>query len=231
MYPMLEECPELAKACPVLNEMLRTGVTLSPTGDRVPMTSGIIPLYAEALYKAILKFSPAVVVEIGMAFGVSTLAILSALKENNPAAKLISIDPEQSKDWKDCGRHAVARAGLADQHIMIENFDYLTLPTLCEKKLLIDFAYIDGWHTFDYTLLDWWYIDKMLKVGGIVGFNDCGWPAVEKVIKFVLSHRNYKEISVGLPMVKWDQAPQRCEDRYFIKVDNTEPRWDFFAEF
>lgn len=32
-----------------------------------------------------------------------------------------------------------------------------------------------GWHTFDHTLLAWWYVDKMLPAGGIVGFNDCDW--------------------------------------------------------
>ena len=202
----------------------------------MPTTAGIFPLYANALYNTVLKFSPTIVVEIGMAFGVATLAILSALQKSNPAAKLVSIDPEQSKDWKNCGLHAVSRAGLADQHIMIENFDYLALPILLEKKLPVDFAYIDGWHTFDYTLLDWFYIDKMLNVGGIVAFNDSSWPAIEKVMRFVLSHRKYKEISVGLPTVFFDggdpsSKPYRNEDRYFIKMEAGEPNFDFFAEF
>jgi len=43
---------------------------------------------------------------------------------------------------------------------MHEDFDFKVLPRLLESGKKIDFAYIDGWHTFDYTLLDWCYIDR-----------------------------------------------------------------------
>jgi hypothetical protein len=113
----------------------------------------------------------------------------------------------------------------------MEDYDYFALPELLRRKLPVDFAYIDGWHTFDYTLLDFFYLDKMLKVGGIVAFNDCSWPAVEKAMRFVTSHRQYREISVGLPQVFFEGCPYRNEDRYFIKLEAGEPKWDFFAEF
>ena len=110
------------------------------------------------------------------------------------------------------------------------------------------FAYIDGWHTFDYCLLDWWYIDKMLDTDGIVGFNDCGFPAVDKVIRFLLSHRQYREINVGLPVTHNGNGhrftfrtlsrlahnrhpPPRLEDRYFQKITSAEPAWNFFSPF
>jgi predicted O-methyltransferase YrrM len=164
-----------------------------------------------------------------MAFGISSLAILTAMRDIDHAGKLITIDPHQSTHWSNCGRAAVDRAGLANRHEIIEDFDYLALPRLLESSLKIQFAYIDGWHTFDYTLLDWWYIDKMLSVGGIVAFNDCGFPAVEKVIQFALTHRSYSELDVGLPpKVK---NGRRTEDRYFKKTASTEPAWNFFAPF
>ena len=53
--------------------------------------------------------------------------------------------------------------------------------------LHLESAAVDGWHTFDYALLDFWYADKMLDVNGVVGFNDCGWRAVSKAIGFVLT--------------------------------------------
>jgi len=40
----------------------------------------------------------------------------------------------------------------------------------------IDFAFIDGAHTFDHVLVDFFYIDRMLNVGGIVAFDDVGFP-------------------------------------------------------
>jgi predicted O-methyltransferase YrrM len=193
------------------------------------MISNISQTFADALYETVLKNRPAVSLEVGMAFGVSSLAILAALRDIGQAGKLITIDPHQSTDWKSCGPTAISRAGLSDRHELIEAFDYIVLPRLLDSSLKIDFAYIDGWHTFDYALLDWWYVDKMLSVGGIVGFNDCGFPAVEKVIQFVLTHRSYTELDVGLqPILKYGR---RAEDRYFRKTGSDEPAWNFFAPF
>jgi predicted O-methyltransferase YrrM len=238
----------LLERCSILKDMMDSQIACSQSGEQIPIHSSIPPAYAEALYETVLRADPAIVVEVGMAFGASSLAILSALRDGNRDGRLISIDPTQSSDWKGCGLAAIARAGLEKRHELIEDYDYNALPRLLAAGLKIDFAYIDGWHTFDYALVDWWYVDKMLTVDGIVGFNDCSWPAVDKIIKFVLSHRKYHEIDVGLPvtLAGWDHKREllrrltfgrkkewyrRWEDRYLKKSANWEPKWDFFAPF
>jgi predicted O-methyltransferase YrrM len=220
---------DLLARCPTLKEMLETRLAHTADGTRIAIISNISQAYAEALYKTVLEHRPEIALEIGMAFGISSLAILSALAANGSDGKLITIDPNQSSDWSSCGRTAVARAGFSARHELIEAFDYSALPRLLDSGLKIGFAYIDGWHTFDYTLLDWWYVDKMLPMGGIVAFNDCGFPAVDKVIQFVLTHRSYVEIDVGLPRVL--KEGRRAEDRYFRKTGSEEPAWNFFAPF
>ncbi len=234
--------------CPVLKEMLESQFALTDEGIQIPIHSNIPLTYAVALYETVLRARPIIALEVGMAFGVSTLAILAALRDGGQPGKLISIDPDQSTDWSGCGLYAVARAGLSEWHEFVEDYDYHVLPRLLSSGLRIDFAYLDGWHTFDYALLDWWFVDKMLSVGGIVGFNDCGWPAVDKVIKFVLTHRKYAEIDVGLraeyasqrggrnlPLGLTsddkDASLRRAEDRYFKKEMSWEPKWDFFSPF
>jgi hypothetical protein len=128
---------------------------------------------------------------------------------------------------------------------VIEEPDFLALPRLLALGCKVDFGYIDGWHTFDYTLLDFYYIDRMLPVNGVVGFNDCDYPAVHKAINFVLSHRRYKEVDVGLQPAygrrkelirflrgRWSKRHRvLCQDRYFRKLEDWEPNFDFFAEF
>jgi predicted O-methyltransferase YrrM len=237
----------LLERCPVLKNMLDSRSSLSLAGESMPLSAYIWPTYAECLYEMVRRERPAVVVEVGMAFGVSSLAILTALRENGQG-KLISIDPMQTSYWKGCGRAAIARAGLGDMHELMEDYDYNALPRLLASGLKCDLAYIDGWHTFDYTFLDWWYLDKMLAVNGVVGFNDCSWPAVDKVIHFVLSHRKYREIDTGLPSeyVGWSRKQEilrrlafrgmrqwyrQAQDRYFRKESDWEPQWDFFAPF
>jgi hypothetical protein len=145
-----------------------------------------------------MQYKPQLVVEVGMAYGISTLAILTGLRDLKANGKLISIDPGQSVHFHDVGQTNVQRAGYADNHILFEKYDYLALPQLIQENTKVDFAYIDGWHTFDYTLLDFFLLDKMLCVNGIVGFNDCALPAVRKVLGFVKTHRKYRKIDVGL---------------------------------
>jgi predicted O-methyltransferase YrrM len=238
----------LLDRCAILKEVFDTRTARRPTGDAVPVHSNIPREYAEALYRTVLANRPAVVLEVGMAFGVSALAILTALHEAGGSGRLISIDPNQATQWKSCGLTAVERAGLRHRHRLIEEFDYVALPRLLASGQRIDLAYIDGWHTFDYALLDFWFVDRMLNAGGVVGFNDCGFRAVDKVIKFVQSHRKYEEVDVGLPADLVDHTRLRGllrrltgrppegsyrmrQDRYFRKGENWEPDWDFFAEF
>lgn len=203
------------------------------------VNSVIAPKFAEALYRTVRKEKPRLVVEIGMAFGASSLAILTALEENGGDGQLISLDPNQLAGASGRGVAYVEQAGLAHRHRLIEEVDYLALPNLIREGLVVDFGYIDGWHTFDYSLIDFFLLDKMLRVGGLVAFNDCHYEAVEKVTKFVLSHRHYAEEDVGLPprrivRARWHRLVGRwvnTSDRYFRKLDDWEPDFKFFAEF
>jgi hypothetical protein len=238
----------LLDSCPVLKEMLDPGIARGQAGDAIPIHSNIPGYYAEALFRTVLEARPSIVIEVGMAFGVSSLAILAALHRAGDAGRLISIDPFQSTQWGGCGITAIEQAGFRERHELVQDFDYNALPRLLASGQRLDFAYIDGWNTFDYKLFDWWYVDKMLKVEGVVGFRGCGYPSVDKVIRFVRSHRKYDELDVGLPLEVANYSRRRGllrrltgkdprayymqrQDRFFIKRQVWEPSWDFYAEF
>jgi predicted O-methyltransferase YrrM len=231
----------------VLREMLQSGTALDERGERQPLHSHIPERFAEALYRTVLARRPGLVVEVGMAMGCSTLAILAALQAIGGPGRLLSIDPYQSA-YKNCGLVAVRRAGLATRHEHIAEPDFIALPRLLAAGTRVDLGYIDGNHTFDFALLDFWYLDRMIPVGGVVAFNDCAMPAVHKVIRFLLTHRRYVEVDVGLRASYVDYSRVRgairrlmgakpqtfyrnFADRYFQKQDNWEPKWDFFAPF
>ena len=201
-----------------------------------------IPLeYAVGLYRAVLTKRPKTVMEIGMAEGAASLAILSALSQLGGERLLISIDPNQSEQWHNVGVNNVKANGFASLHRLIEEPDYLALPDLLRQQVALDAAYIDGWHTFDYVLLDFFYIDRMLRVGGVVGFNDCGWPAIRRALRFVVTHRKYTEIDVGLQpnyrgrnviaSVGRRVLNQVNNDRWFTKTAAWEPNWKFYISF
>jgi len=231
----------LATALPLVGDIYSTRIVRDAAEREIALDSEVGAEYADALYRTALVNKPQSVLEIGMAQGLSSLAILTALRDAQGGGHLISIDPNQRTDYHGVGIANVARAGFSTRHTLIERPDYLALPRLVEEGTRFQFAYIDGWHTFDYTLLDFFYTDKMLDVGGIVGFNDCGWRSVNKVLKFVTTHRKYEPMDVGLRPSYAARNPlftliRRLEgrsnaDRYFRKVAQFEPTWSFFARF
>jgi predicted O-methyltransferase YrrM len=224
---------------PVLEEMLVTGDSLTRGGETIRADSQIVRRHAEALVRTTRRRAPDVCIETGMAFGFSTLAMLGGT-----AGRVISIDPYQvgAEYYDEVGVHAVRRAGFADRHRLLAEPGHVALPRLLAEGTRAQFAYIDGWHTFDYVLLDFFYVDKMLDVGGVVAFNDCDWDAVFRVIRFVQTHRGYREIDVGLPKT-YVRGPGRMaairkrlvgrggQDRYFEKTSDAEPSWDFYKRF
>ena len=49
-----------------------------------------------------------------------------------------------------------------------------------------------GWHTFDHTLIDFFYLNRMLEVGGTIVIDDVGLPAVRKLVRYVLNYPAYE---------------------------------------
>ncbi len=203
--------------------------------------SGVALEYAIGLYRAVLRKNPKTVLEVGMANGASTLTILSALSQLGGDRLLISIDPAQSTFWGSVGVQNVHANGFSRLHRLIEEPDYLALPKLLEQNLTPDAAYIDGRHTFDHVLLDIFYVDKLLPIGGIVGFNDAGWRSIRRVLRFLATHRRYTELDVGIqPNYKGRNIVASVgrrvlsvvnNDRWFEKAEAWEPDGNFYTSF
>ena len=233
--------PALEVPNPVLAEIFATKSVTDAAGNPVQLHGNISVAHANALYRTVLGLAPQAVIEIGMAFGVASLAIASALAEASNGGQLISIDPQQSRHWRNIGVLNLQRAGLDGNHRLIERADYVALPQLVDERQRIGFAYVDGWHTFDYTLLDFFYLDKMLTPGGAIAFNDCALPSVRRVMRFVTTHRHYRDLDVGLrrryasrdvPTTLRRLATRRSKsDRYFRKIESWEPPTNFYARF
>jgi predicted O-methyltransferase YrrM len=47
---------------------------------------------------------------------------------------------------------------------------------LLERNEKFDLAFIDGWHTFDHTLLDAFLSYRMLNIGGLLIIDDVQMP-------------------------------------------------------
>lgn len=227
------------RTCAELLEQARsTGTITDAHGTPRPINSEINDRFCAALSGIVAREQPKLVIEIGMACGFSTLAILTALPEGS---RLLSIDPFQHQDYHGLGHAMVSRSDRALAHTLIEEPDYLALPRLLGEGTIADLVYIDGMHTFDYVALDAFYADKLINVGGIIAFNDCGFRSIHKFLNYFVKHRDYEEIDVGLapdyrggnPLITVSRqlTGRSNQDRYFRKKSDWEPPHNYFKSF
>jgi len=202
---------------PVLKEILETKTVRAADGTTFPVHSQIPSADGEFLQQLVLREKPKVSLEVGLAYGISALYICESLAKCG-AQRHIVIDPvqhgqrpEQSlhfdelqwqklgwspqTGWRGIGLQNLERAGYGHLIEHLNQTSHVALPALVARKEKVDFAFIDGWHTFDYVLLDFFYVDMLLRVGGIVAFDDSNYPAIRKVLRYVLTNRRYSVIA------------------------------------
>lgn len=184
--------------------------------------SAIKPLEGNFIFNTILKNNFKNCLEVGMAYGISAMYILLALKKTNKDSqyKLDSIDPFQTTQWKSFGLNLIKDIKLNNNHNLYEDKSYIVLPKLLEKKEVYDLIFIDGWHTFDYTLIDFFYADLLLKVGGIIIIDDAMHQGVGKCLRYLDSnYKHYKRI----------QSPNTVGA--YQKISQDKRDWDYHTNF
>lgn len=166
-------------------------IPLDNTGFDYQKTS-ISPYKGEFLWGLVRENRYQKTIEIGCALGISSLYICDASSQyDNPSH--VCIDPVQRSVWSSIGVRNVQARGL-DFFTLIEEPSELALPKLLERKEIYDFGFIDGWHTFDHTLLDFFYLNRMIRVGGMIVFDDANWPSVSKLVRYVSRYPAYRMI-------------------------------------
>jgi len=129
--------------------------------------------------------------EVGCAYGISSLVICSAIKDREGASHTI-IDPFQSVEWDEVGIRNLEEAGFGFFNL-IEKRSEFALPDLAESmRDGFDLVFIDGWHTFDHTLVDCFYATRLLRVGGYLVIDDAGFPSVRRVVDYLVNYPCYE---------------------------------------
>jgi len=179
---------------PLLQEILRTGRVRSvDESSEIPLDSAVTADVGEFLQGLITSRQAKCTLEIGLAYGVSALFICEAL-EKNGGMRHIAIDPNQSTQWQGIGINNLRLAGFAGLAELHELPAHLALASLESRGTRVEFAFIDGWHTFDYALTDFFHVDRLLSVGGVVVFDDAFFPGVHEVCRYVATNHAYRVI-------------------------------------
>src|SRR5436305_7353038 len=126
---------------PVLERLYRENEVVFRAGRRRPLSPpAIAPARGEYLFRLVRERRPDVTLEIGFAYGLSTLFIAEALRQNGRGRHVV-IDPNEHRRFDGLGLRHLEEAGLAEIVTFLEEPAELCLPRLAEQNLRVDLAF------------------------------------------------------------------------------------------
>jgi predicted O-methyltransferase YrrM len=228
----------------VLKEILDTK-TVQDGNERLPLHSEMTPEEGEIISTVFSEIKPQRSLEVGLAYGVSTLYVCDALSEIGTQWDHIVIDPHQTTQWRSIGMKNIARAGHSDNVTLYEERSEIALPNLLSKGTRIQAAIIDGWNSFDHALVDFFYINKMMDVGGGIIFDDANWPSISRLVRHIDTYPCYdrfleagptsfrtgvrRALAEVIPAFKRDWDTPSCV--VYRKIAQDDRNWDWHEDF
>jgi predicted O-methyltransferase YrrM len=144
-----------------------------------------------ALRDLLIAESIETIVEVGLAYGSSALAIGEALISDNKSRPLhVVIDPLQTTEWSNVGWQMLRSAGLDKIARLILQPSSMALPQLIAEGFTADAAFVDGSHRFHEVFVDLYFLRKIVRPGGLIVLDDHWWPSVRTA-------EHYFEINMG----------------------------------
>lgn len=175
-----------------LQKILESNQVIDNTGEVHTLNSSVDEQEINFLQNLIAENNFSRSIEIGCAMGISSIGICESIYANDSVhGSHIIVDPFQSTEWKNIGINNVAAAGYKNYTLYEERSEFL-LPRLASDAIQLDFAFIDGWHTFDHTLIDFFYLNRMLSVGGIIVIDDVGMLSINKFVRYIHNYPCYQ---------------------------------------
>lgn len=183
----------------MIDELVTTRAAVLPGGRTRSIDQYAVPNDAAAILERAARLSPAgCVIETGCASGLSTLHICRGRMDAgllDAASVSHAIDPNQTRHFESMGIRHVERAGLSGVCRVHDRAAHEVLPELLATGTRAGFAFIDGMHQMDFVMLEAFYIDRMLAVGGVVAIHDLWMPALQHFACFWAANRAYEPVT------------------------------------
>lgn len=223
-------------AYPVIHQIYRNREVIDAKGNKYPFKSAINKEYGEMIYDTLVKMRATKTLEVGLAYGGSALFICAAhMNLGIDGSYHIAIDPNQSTQWHNIAVTNIEKLGYKGMEL-IEKPSYQGLPQVLNRMLgdtkwinptydpnyeRMDMCFIDGWHTYDATLVDMYYSDLLLKVGGYLIVDDANFDALKELAQFIDSNwHHYERVNTTYKLFMM-----------YRKKSDDERSWNFHVNF
>jgi predicted O-methyltransferase YrrM len=134
------------------------------------------------LYNLVRAARPATVVEFGMSFGISTLHLAAAVRDNGTGQV---VSTELSAEKIAAARKTFAETGLDDVITVLEGD---ALDTLAGVEGPVDFVLLDGWKELCLPVLK--LLEPRLPAGTLVVADDVDLSSLQPYLDYVRDPRN-----------------------------------------
>jgi predicted O-methyltransferase YrrM len=195
----------------LLGSMYRSEPQLGTDGHRheLDVLTRIAPVEGMWLYELCRQIKPEKTLEIGLAYGFSTLFLLAALKSNG-RGEHVAVDPGQSDLWKGIGVQRAHLAGMEQAFHFVEEKSVQALSAFARDGLTFDLIFVDGAHFFDAALVDFVLAAEICNPGGVIVLDDLWLPPIRKVAAFIRSNRP--------DFTEFDQPMRRLWSRWSMRA-------------
>jgi predicted O-methyltransferase YrrM len=156
----------------------------------VDKTTRVSPEQGAMLRRLMLDNSASRSLEVGFAYGFSTLWMLDALR-SVPEALHVAIDPFEKSLWHGIGLNQVRKVRFEGKFRWLKELSIHALSDLIRESEKFDFIYIDGNHRFDDVIVDFYLCDQVARPGAIVVLDDMWMPSIRSACSFIVENRSY----------------------------------------
>lgn len=173
------------------------------------------------------------VVEVGLAYGSSALAIGEALISVGSGRPLhVIIDPFQATAWSNVGWQTLRSAGLDKIARLVLQPSSMALPQLIAEGLTADAAFVDGSHRFHEVFVDLYFLRKIVRPGGIIVLDDHWLPSVRTAARYFEVNMGWRVVPGAFDGATIDHATGRTRVQA-LRLPNPafEPDFERFRPF
>ena len=168
-------------------------IEIDCSGERISLhshTSKEQGIFLQDIFDVV---KPKRTVEVGFAYGISAMFILEKHRQMG-ASEGAHIVIEPDSYWGTAALHNIEKEGLGKYLQIRKDYSDKILTQLFHENYRIQYAYVDTTKQFDVVMQDFYFINKILDVEGVVILDDCGggWPGVQRVARFINTLPHFK---------------------------------------
>jgi predicted O-methyltransferase YrrM len=176
---------QVARVRDVRERLVREGPAWTRTAERDFETVTLPERDCDLLRDLLISERAQTVVEVGLAYGSSALAVGEALVTvGSPDPRHIVIDPFQQQEYSNVGWDLLCSAGLDSIASLITAPSSIALSHLVTEGVVADAAFVDGSHRFHEVFVDLYFLRKIVRPGGLIVLDDDWASSVRTALRY-----------------------------------------------